>query len=641
VPDERPPVTQVLSGRTAWARNLQTPLRTFLRTETGSAVVLLAMAVAALAWVNIDASSYAAVWHTQLSIRLGGAGISLDLRDWVNSGLMTFFFFIFGLEARREFDMGELRERRRLALPVAAALGGLVIPVAIYLAVNAGRPTAHGWGTAMSTDTAFALGMLALTGPRFPDRVRAFLLSVAVVDDLVSLVVIGAAYSRSIAPVPLVTAAGIFVLIIALSRAGIRYGIVYAILGIAAWATVLKSGVDPVVVGLLMGLATYARPAARTDLERATDLFRSFREQPTPELARSASIGLTSAISPNERLQQLYHPWTSYVIVPLFALANAGIIINGSFLAHAYASPITLGILAGYVAGKPVGITGASWLLARLSRGRLRPPVGWAAVTGTGTIAGIGFTVSILIATLAFSGPQLQEAKLGVLSAALAASVITWLVFRATALLPPRLQIRALLGTVEAITDLGAPVDPGRDHIRGPARAPVTIVEYGDFECPYCGQAEPTIRELLAGHGDIRYVWRHLPLNDVHPHAQLAAEASEAAADQGKFWEMHDLLLRHQSNLLLSDLTRYAADAGLDGTRFRDHLARRAGAARVAEDVDSADLSGVSGTPTFFINGRRHQGAYDIAALTAAVQAAKARTIGRKPPPPAASGTAR
>jgi protein-disulfide isomerase len=179
------------------------------------------------------------------------------------------------------------------------------------------------------------------------------------------------------------------------------------------------------------------------------------------------------------------------------------------------------------------------------------------------------------------------------------------------------------------------PVDPDRDHIRGPARALVTIVEYGDFECPYCGQAEPVIRELLAGHGDVRYVWRHLPLSDVHPHAQLAAEASEAAADQGRFWEMHDLLLRHQGNLLISDLTRYAADAGLDGARFSDHLARRAGAARVAEDVDSADLSGVSGTPTFFINARRHQGAYDIAALTAAVRAAKARAIGAKPPPAA------
>jgi Na+/H+ antiporter NhaA len=539
----------------------------FLRTETGSAAVLAAMTVAALAWVNISASSYESVWATHLSVRLGGAGVSLELRDWVNSGLMTFFFFIFGLEARREFDMGELRERRRLALPVAAGLGGLLVPVAIYLAFNAGS-AARGWGAAMSTDTAFALGMLALTRPRFPDRVRAFLLSVAVVDDLVSLVVIGADYSRAVRVVPLAAAAGILAIVALVGRAGVRYGIVYALLGAAAWVAVLKSGVDPVVVGLVMGLATGAYPAARTDLERASDLFRSFREQPTPELARSAGAGLAAALSPNERLQLLYHPWTSYVIVPLFALANAGIVITGSFLAAAYTSPLTLGILLGYVAGKPVGIAGASWLLTWLSKGRLRPPVGWAAVAGTGTIAGIGFTVSILIATLAFTGSQLQEAKLGVLSTTLAATAVTWLVFRATALLPSRLQIRALLGSAEAIIDLGAPVDPGRDHIRGPASALVTIVEYGDFECPYCGQAEPTVRELLAGHGDVRYVWRHLPLNDVHTHAQLAAEAAEAAADQGAFWPMHDLLLRHQDALLMRDLIGYAGDAGIDTARF-------------------------------------------------------------------------
>jgi Na+/H+ antiporter NhaA len=603
---------------------MQTPLRTFLRTETGGAVVLLAMALAALAWVNIDSSSYDAVWGARLSVRLAGGGVSLDLREWVNSGLMTFFFFVFGLEARREFDMGELRERRRLALPVAAGLGGLIVPVAIYLAVNAGSPAAHGWGAAMSTDTAFALGTLALTGPRFPDRVRAFLLSVAVVDDLVSLVVIGVNYSKAVAPVPLGVAAGVFAVILLLRRAGIRYGMVYAVLAIAAWVAVLKSGVDPVVVGLVIGLLTFAYPAARTDLERASDLFRSFREQPTPELAQSARAGLATALSPNERLQQLYHPWTSYVIVPLFALANAGVPISGAFLARAYTSPITLGILLGYVAGKPAGIAGASWLLARLSRGRLRPPVGWAAVTGAGTIAGVGFAVSILIATLAFTGIQLQEAKLGVLTTVVAAPLITWLVFRATAMLPARLQVRALLGTSEMITDLGVPVDDGRDRIRGPAQALVTIVEYGDFECPYCGQAEPVIRDLLTGHGDVRYVWRHLPLNDVHPHAQLAAEAAEAAADQGAFWEMHDLLLRHQDHLLMSDLIRYASDIGLDVERFGDHIRKRAGAARIAEDVDSADLSGVSGTPTFFVNGRRHYGSYDITALTAAVRAAKA-----------------
>ncbi len=217
--------------------------------------------------------------------------------------------------------------------------------------------------------------------------------------------------------------------------------------------------------------------------------------------------------------------------------------------------------------------------------------------------------------------------------------MVTWLVFRVTTLLPSRLQIRALLGSSVAITDLGAPVDPGRDHIRGPASAPVTIVEYGDFECPYCGQAEPAIRNLLVGQGEVRYAWRHLPLNDVHPHAQLAAEAAEAAAAQGKFWEMHDQLIEHQDELVARDLIRYASEIGLDSARFLADLRKHAGAARVAEDIDTADLSGVSGTPTFFINGRRHHGPYDIAALTAAVQTAKATAAARKPSSRANTGS--
>jgi protein-disulfide isomerase len=187
------------------------------------------------------------------------------------------------------------------------------------------------------------------------------------------------------------------------------------------------------------------------------------------------------------------------------------------------------------------------------------------------------------------------------------------------------LRTKALLGTAESIIDLAVPVDEDRDHIRGPRQAPVTVVEYGDFECPYCGQAEDTIRELLAGHGDVRYVWRHLPLNDVHPQAQLAAEAAAAAAEQGKFWEMHDLLFAHQDALTVKHLLRYAGELGLDVDRFREDLREHAGAARVAEDVDSADLSGVSGTPTFFVNGRRHHGAFDIEALSKAVRIAKAR----------------
>jgi Na+/H+ antiporter NhaA len=576
-------------------------------------------------WVNIDASSYHSVWQTKLSIRLGNASVSLILRDWVNLGLMTFFFFVVGLEARREFDLGELRDRRRFALPLVAGLAGMTGAISIYLAFNAGRSSAHGWGIAMSTDTAFALGLLALVGPRFPDRLRAFMLTVVVVDDIVSLVVIATVYTQTLKVVPLVIAVGLYLIVVVLVNIPVRVGAIYFLLGVGAWVGLLKSGVDPVVIGLAMGVLAYAFPAARTSLERATERFREFREQPTAELARSVGVQIRSATSPNERLQQLYHPWTSYGIVPLFALANVGIAVNGALLSRAFTSPITLGILLGYVVGKPAGVLGGSWLVTRLSRGRLRPPVGWAAVAGAGTISGVGFTVALLVATLAFQGLRLEEAKVGILSAALGASLITWLLFRATALLPRRLRIRALLGGAVPLVDLYNDVDPKRDHIRGPLDAPVTMVEYGDFECPYCGQAEPVVRELLRDFGDVRYVWRHLPLSDVHPNAQLAAESAEAAANQGAFWEMHDLLFEHQDALSADDLMSYADQLGLDVDRFSEQLREHTGAPEIAEDVDSADLSGVSGTPTFFINGQRHYGAYDIQSLTKAVRTAGAR----------------
>jgi Na+/H+ antiporter NhaA len=596
-----------------------------LRTETGGAAVLLAAAVAALVWVNVHASSYNSLWETTLAIDLDTRGVELTLREWINSGLMTFFFFVLGLEARREFDLGDLRERRRFALPLLAGIGGMAVAIGIYLAFNAGTSYAHGWGIAMSTDTAFALGLLALVGPRFPERLRAFMLTVVVVDDIFALVVIATVYTEQVSFSALLAAFGLFGAVIVAKRLGVRVGLVYFALGVAIWFALLESGVEPVVVGLAMGLLAYAYPAMRSDLERATERFREFREQPTPELARSVGMDIRGAVSPNERLQQLYHPWTSYVIVPVFALANAGIEINGSFLSEAFTSSITLGILFGYVVGKPVGILGCSWLLTELTRGRLRPPVGWVAVAGGGTIAGIGFTIALLVAALAFDGAQLEEAKLGILTGALAAALVTWLLFRATALLPGRWRIRALLGTAEPLADLYIDVDPERDHIRGPIDAPVTVVEYGDFECPYCGQAEPVVRELLRDFGDVRYVWRHLPLNDVHPNTQLAAEASEAASEQAAFWEMHDLLFAHQDALSPSDLISYAEELGLDVERFANDLRDHVGAGRVADDVDSADLSGVTGTPTFFINGKRHYGAYDIGTLSRAVRVAGAQ----------------
>ena len=628
----------LFSLRTVWARSRETPLRQFLRTETGSAVVLLAAALAALAWANIDSSGYAATWQTELSIRVGTTGLADSLRGWVNSGLMTFFFLVVGLEARREFDMGELRERRRLALPLVVGLGGMIVPIAVYLAVNAGGVSASGWGTAMSTDTAFALGLLALVGQGVPDRVRTYLLTFAIVDDVAGIVVIALVYSGHIDLTALGAGVAILAVVIVARGQGIRNGPAYLLLGVAAWVAFFKSGVDPVVVGLVLGMLALAFPATRSGLKRASESFRLFREQPTPELASDARESVRTAISPNDRLQQLFHPWSSYLIVPMFALANAGITVSGSFLARAYTSPVTLGILLGYVVGKPAGTVGAAWLLTRVSRGRIRPPVGWAAVTGAGVIAGIGFIVSLLIASLAFHGTQLAEAKVGVLSAAACASALTWVVFRVTAMLPKRLRLRALLGTAKTIIDLAVPVDSGHDHVRGPDKAPVTLVEYSDFECPYCGQAEPVVRELLADYGDLRYVWRHLPLTDVHPYALLAAEGAEAAATQGKFWEMHDQLLDHQGALTARDMIRYASEITLDTEQFTRDLRNRAGDAKIAADMDSADLSGVSGTPTFFINGKRHHGAYDTVALSDAVRAVRARAIiSSGGPPPRAS----
>jgi Na+/H+ antiporter NhaA len=618
-------LTRPFSGRTAWARNLAAPVRDFLNTESAGAIALLGAAVVALVWANAPWSdSYDSFWTTKLSIRVGSDGISMELRRWVSEGLMTFFFLVVGLEARREFDIGSLRERQRIALPLLAAIGGMAAAVLIYLAVNAGGSGADGWGAAMSTDTAFALGALALVAPR-ATRLRVRLLTIVVFDDLVALLVISTVYTEEVDAVALAVAAGFFGLVLALRFAPFAWRAPAAVFpAVGLWVALHESGVDPLIAGLAVGLAVSAYPPARTDLERATELTRSFREQPTPELARSAQLGVQSAISANERLQYRLHPWTSFVIVPLFALANAGIHVDGDLLGDAVSSPVTLGILFGYVLGKPIGITATVWLGARVTG--IRPALSWPVVFGGGVVGGIGFTVSLLIATIAFDGRQLDEAKLGVVAAAILASLLSWLVFKMIARLPTEVRARQLLGTAEDLLDLSEDVDPERDHVRGPDSAPVTLVEYGDYQCSYCGQAEVVIRELLVSFGDeLRYVWRHLPLNDVHTNAQMAAEATEAAAAQGSFWPMHDRLLASQDELTPRDLKRHAEELGLDVERWWEDLRRHEHADRIAEDVASADASGVAGTPSFFINGVRHPGAYDLETLTRAGRTARGR----------------
>ncbi|HEY9289777.1 MAG TPA: Na+/H+ antiporter NhaA [Microlunatus sp.] len=605
-----------------WTRRRTIPLRSFLHTESASGGLLLAAIAAAMLWANLGHGSYEQFWQTPIELAVGDLRISHDLRDWINDGGMTLFFLVVGLEARREFDLGDLRERHRLVLPCVAALLGMAIPIGIYLAANAGTPAAAGWGVSMSSDTALALGLLSVVGRGAPERVRVFLLTLFVVDDLAALLVIAIAYSRDIDVLAVVIAAAAYVLLLVASRMHLRFRWIYGCLAFCVWAALLNSGVDPVVAGLLIGLSASAYTPQRERLDQATRVVRRFREQPTAGLARSAGAELASSLSPNERLQARLHPWTSYLIVPCFVLANAGIALNPSFLRQAYASPITLGILAGYVLGKPVGIVLGSLIVTRLSRGRVRPSIGWGGVLGSGTLAGIGLTVALLVADRAFTGSDLAHAKLGVLSAVALAAAVTWVTYRAIALLPPARRSRALVGDVRVVQDLVPPVDVELDHIRGPLDAAITVIEFGDFQCPHCGQAEPTARTLVAEE-HLRFVWRHLPLNDVHPRAQLAAEAAEAAAEQGRFWEMHDLLLTHQESLAPADLIGYAEQLGLDLDRFEQALTDHRHRTRVTQDVESADLSGATGTPTFFINGARHYGPYDHESLISAIAAAQ------------------
>jgi Na+/H+ antiporter NhaA len=606
------------SGKTAWARNLAAPIRSYLYTETGGAIVLAAATIAALIWANVSFSSYDDLWTGMLSFQFSGHVLETDLRGWINSGLMALFFLVVGLEAKRELDLGELRERTRLAIPVLASLGGMACAAGIYLAINAGGDGLNGWGAAVSTDTALALGVLSLLSGGRAVRLRVFLLTVVVIDDLVALLVIAFGYTEHVDKTALLIAIALFAALYAVRWLGTWRGPIAVLLGVGIWLAMFESGIDAVISGLAIGLITSAYPPAREELERGTEAARAFREQPTPELAYSAVAALTSAISPNERLQYRLHPWTSRVIVPLFALANAGIHIDGDLISSAMTSPITLGVVAAYVIGKPVGIMGASWLA---TRGHARITITFPALAVGAFSAGIGFTVSLLVATLAFDGAQLEEAKIGVLLTAVVSPTLAVAASWVLQHLPDEVRARQLGATAQTIVDLDEDVDPERDHIRGRIDAPVTLLEYGDFECPYCGHAAPTITRLLEHFPDeLRYVWRHLPLTDVHPNGQLAAEAVEAAAAQGRFWEMHDRLLTHQDELTPIELYRHANAIGLDLEQFKDDVRRRRYAPRVAEDVQSADASGVSGTPTFFINGRRHRGVYDIDTLTRAVK---------------------
>ena len=629
-------VTGTASGeqtrRKELSGQLSGPLRRFLATESAGALLLVAATAVALLWANSPWSdAYEAVWTTPASFRIGDAALAMDLGHWINDGLMAVFFFVVGLEVRRDLAVGELTDRRRVVIPVVAGVGGMVVPALLYLLVAPAGEAARGWGVVIGTDTAFLLGALALVGPAASTQLRVFLLTLTVVDDVVAVTVIGVVYSDRIDVPPLLVAAAGIVALALLGRVGAWRTWPYVTVALVVWVATVASGLHASIAGMLAGLLIPAFAPRRHDVEKAAVRFRAFRQSPMAEVGRSAQDALTRAVPVNERLQLVLHPWTSYVIVPVFALAKAGVDLRGGVLAEALASPVTWAVVVGLVIGKFVGIGGFALVGVRLGLGRLPQGVGPGQVAAGGALSGIGFTVSLLIIGLAFDDPQLRnQATVGVLLALILAIALGALVFRLAAVLHGET-------TAALPMTLARPVDPGRDHLLGPATAPLTLVEYGDFECPFCARATGVAKEVREHFGDdLRYVFRHLPLPDVHPHAELAAAAAEAAGAQGRFWPMHDLLFAHQDQLEVEDLAGYAGKLGLDVEEFLRDVDEQRHAARVREDVADAEASGARGTPTFFVGDTRHVGPYDARTLIAELEAARdpgtVRTSGGESP---------
>ncbi|WP_433431569.1 Na+/H+ antiporter NhaA [Nonomuraea sp. CA-141351] len=591
-------------------------LRAFLRTEAGSTSVLLVATALALLWVNSPwGDTYDAFWHTPMGISFGDAAFSLDLRHWVNDGLMTVFFFLIGLEVSYEVRLGQLRDRRLIAVPAVAAFGGMLVPAGVYLLLNAGGPGAGGWGVPIATDTAFVLGVLAVVGARCPDPLRAFLLTLAIVDDVLAIMIIAIFYTASIAVPALIAAALLLAAIVTLRWLKIWRAPAYIVLGFALWVATLESGIHPTLVGIALGILVFVYAPTDHKLLLAGEAVQEFTSDPSAQAAREAARRVQRAVSVNERLQLRLHPWSSYVIVPIFALANAGVLLDGESLRAALTSPVSIGVALGLLLGKFAGISLGTWIPLRFGWGILPGNLVWGQLLGGAAVSGIGFTVALFIVDLAFAdNPAIRtEAKIGILAGSLLSAALGWVIFRLAwdrggVCAPPEAE------PAEELPDrLTVPVGP-RDHVRGPEDAAVTIVEYGDFECPYCGRLHPILEELRQKNPDVRLVFRHFPLPTLHPRATAAAIVSEAAADQGRFWEMHDILYDNQRFLTDSDLEHYGAE--LDVNPWADVPGH---SARITRHQESGRDSGVRGTPTLFLNGMRYQGPLNLNAISRAV----------------------
>ena len=441
-------IPRALKEPASFVRAVRVPIQSYIHTEEVGAVVLLLAAATALGWANSPWSeSYADFWHTHLSFDIHIFAISEDLAHLVNDGLMAVFFFIVGLEIKRELLHGELSSFRKAIVPVAAAIGGMAAPALLYVAFNGTGEGSAGWGIPMATDIAFALGILALLGKRIPVELRVFLLGLAVVDDLGAIAVIAIFYSDSISWVDLGLAVAVFGVIAACVRFGVGSFGFYLVLSVVMWQFLLESGIHATLAGVALAAIVPSKPSLpRKNYEATVDgLLQDFRlamengdEEEAQTIVEEIERLSRGTEGPMERIEGVVHPWVSFLILPLFALANAGIVFTSDTLSEASDSPVTLGILVALTAGKAVGVLGATWLAVRLGIGSLPTGVNWPQVLGVGMLAGIGFTVAIFVAGIAFDDPALDDrAKIGVFAASLLAGIVGYLFLRFVATRAP------------------------------------------------------------------------------------------------------------------------------------------------------------------------------------------------------------
>ncbi|QCV94084.1 Na+/H+ antiporter NhaA [Acidipropionibacterium acidipropionici] len=593
MPEGRPVAEETVSSEFRGFRRGVRAQR-LLSSETPAALALGLATLLAVVWANIG-SSYESVWTSEFGLKLGTIEFQRTLREWTDEGIMSVFFFMVGLDVRRELTLGELRSGRRAVLPLAAALGGLVVPALIFLAIAGGGEYGNAWGTVISTDTAFALGLLAVVAPRNAPRLRVFLLALAVVDDIAALAVIAFVYTDEVTFPALGLAALGLLAVWGLERLNVWRPLPYALIGVYTWFCFQASGVHATLAGVLIALLMPVYPLRGRDLRLASRVFNLFHQAPRPDMARRVHDAVSYSVPLNQRLSSLLTPYVNYLVVPLFAIANAGVLLNGETISGAATSSLTWGIVAGLVVGKAVGITLAATLVIRLLPSSRLPGLDVPRIAGAGALSGMGFTISLLVIGMAVDDSEAaDEARVGVLVASLLALVLAWAVFsigeRLRPLDPPAGQL------------LDREVDTESDHIWGDQDAPATLVVYAGMNPAYRQHTARALREAAEGLGPdrVRIVWRHHAITE---ETRTAAFALEAASAQGQFWRMHDELVG-TDKAVDNDTMREAAERiGLDLDAFERRRSRQSDRERI--ENDNLDLEGSEATekPLLYLNG--------------------------------------